>query len=201
MATSLVCVTSVRDKCSWQVNESCHTYEWLMPLTWMKLVRDTAPHGHVTSHMQMSISNVTQTNESCHTNGRVISHLWMSHVTHMNEPCKRTRHQMGESRHTYECVMSHVWMSLVTHMNESCQYMWMSHITTMTGSCHTYEGVMSWLTATRATYCNILQHIATHCNTLMTGVMSWLAATHATYCNILQHTATHCNTFMTRVRS
>jgi len=29
-----------------------------------------------------------------------MSHIWMSHVTHMNESC-----------HTYERVMSHIWMS------------------------------------------------------------------------------------------
>jgi len=39
----------------------------------------------------------------------VMSHTWMSHVTHMNESC-----------HTHEWVMSHTWMSHVTHMNESC---------------------------------------------------------------------------------
>jgi len=47
----------------------------------------------------------------------VMSHIWMSHVTHMNDSC-----------HTYERVMSHIWTSHVTHMNESC---------------HTYEWVMS----------------------------------------------------------
>jgi len=43
-----------------------------------------------------------------------MSHIWMSHVTHMNESC-----------HTYEWVMSHIRMSHVTHMNESCHaYEW-----------------------------------------------------------------------------
>jgi len=40
----------------------------------------------------------------------VMSHIWMSHVTHMNE-----------SWHIYEWVMSQIWISHVTHMNESCQ--------------------------------------------------------------------------------
>ena len=39
----------------------------------------------------------------------VMSHISMSHVTHINESC-----------HTYQWVMSHVWMSPVTHINESC---------------------------------------------------------------------------------
>jgi len=100
-----------------------------------------------------------------------MSHIWMSHVTHMNESC-----------HTYEWVMSHIWMSLVTHMNESC---------------HTYEWVMShiWMSTVSATHvnvfathyahCNTLQLTATHCNTLQHA---------ATHCSTLQHTAKHCNT-------
>jgi len=81
-------------------------------------------------------------NESCHTYKRVMSriewvmsHVWMSHVAHMNESC-----------HTYEWVMSRIWMSHVTHMNESCHtYEWvtphiqMSHVTYVNGACHKCE--------------------------------------------------------------
>jgi len=35
-------------------------------------------------------------------------HIWMSHVTRVNEAC-----------HTYEWAMSHIWMNHATHMNES----------------------------------------------------------------------------------
>ena len=49
------------------MNESCHTYEWVMSHIWM--------------------SHVTQMNESCHTYEWVMSYIWMSHVTHMNESC------------------------------------------------------------------------------------------------------------------
>jgi len=58
---------------------------------------------------------VSRVNESCYickspdTHESVMSHIWMSHVTHMNGSC-----------HTYEWVMSHIWMSHGTHMNESC---------------------------------------------------------------------------------
>jgi len=38
----------------------------------------------------------------------VMSHMWMSHVTHVNESCR-----------TCEWVMSHMWMSHVAHVNES----------------------------------------------------------------------------------
>jgi len=39
----------------------------------------------------------------------VMSHVWVSHVTHMCEP-----------RHTYQWVMSHVSISHVTRINQSC---------------------------------------------------------------------------------
>ena len=48
-----------------------------------------------------------------------------------------------------------------------------------------------------ATFCNTLQHTATHCNILH---MHWTESVWynmlytATHCNTLQHTATHCNT-------
>jgi len=60
-----------------------------------------------------------------------MSHIWMSHVTHMKEPCQ-----------TYESVMSHKWTSRITHMKESRDaYEWvMSH---MSEACHTHESVMS----------------------------------------------------------
>ena len=53
------------------------------------------------THIPMSMSHVTHTNESRlidqeeiiahndsgHTHGSFMSHIWMSHVTHMNESC------------------------------------------------------------------------------------------------------------------
>ena len=70
-------------------------------------------------------------NEACHTYEWVMSHIWMSHVTHMNE-----------SFHTDECVMSLCDMntSCHTHVNESCH----THVnglcpTHVNESCHTQE--------------------------------------------------------------
>jgi len=94
------------------MNESCHTYKWVMSHIW--------------------VSHVTPTNESCHTYEWVMSHIRMSHVTHMNESCHtyewvmshiRTSHvtHMIESCHIYEWVMSHIWRSHVTHTNESSE--------------------------------------------------------------------------------
>ena len=54
-----------------------------------------------------------------------MSHIWMSHVTHMNESC-----------HTYQRVISQIWMSHDPHMHKS-------YHTYVSKSWHTYEWVMS----------------------------------------------------------
>jgi len=104
------------------VNESCHTYEW------------------VTGHMCTSchtfeyfMSYIWTSHGTCARvkapwfeivmRRWVMSHTWMSHVTHINASC----HTHNESCLTYEWVMSHTFKH-VTHMNESC---------------HTHEWVMS----------------------------------------------------------
>ena len=91
------------------INESCHTYEWVMSHIWM--------------------IHVTHMNRSCHTyewvvsNERVMSHIWMSHVTRMNESC-----------HTYEWVMLHIWIeSCHTH---ECVPEVSSHIQMNPNSCY-----------------------------------------------------------------
>jgi len=100
--------------------------------------------SHVTHQSEMGItarqwmSHISCMNESCHISNqgqyhsaatlrgrtkvreRVMSHVWISHVTHMDE-----------SRHTHECVMSHVGMSRLTGQSaRKCWGMWnLSHLT------------------------------------------------------------------------
>ena len=95
---------------------------------------------HITgSRFKKKIKNLNRLPVMCHTNKWVMSHIWMSHVTHTNESyhIDERKHfidylscvtHINESCHTYEWVMSHIWMSHVTHMNESC---------------HTHEWVIS----------------------------------------------------------
>jgi len=92
----------------------------------------------VMSHIWMS--HVTHMNESCRTYEWVMSHIWMSHVAHI---CMSHVTHMNESCHSYGRVMSHIWMSHVAHMNESrhtsawvIRYVEMSHVTHMDESCH-----------------------------------------------------------------
>jgi len=122
------------------------------------------------SHIWMS--HVTHMDESCHTHGWVMSHIWMSHVTHTDESC-----------HTHGWVMSHIWMSHVTHMDESCHtyggvmsHIWMSPVTHMDESCHTYGWVMSHIWMSHVT------HMDESCHTYG-WVMSQIYMSHVTHMN------------------
>jgi len=87
-------------------------------------------------------------------------HIWMSHVTLMNESCHTYEwvlSHMNESCHTYEWVLSHMneschtWMSHVTYMNGCVTYewvvshVWMSHVAYMNGSCQTYTYIYVYI--------------------------------------------------------
>ena len=173
------------------MNESCHTYEWVMKHIWM---------SHVT-HMNESCRNwtshVMHVNGSCHTYEWVMSHIWMNRVKHTNVSCHTKRRVISECHstnltkgsqntnflralwkyiqhsaehsnpcrllctYTYEWFMSHIWMSHVTHMNESCHtyewvmwHIWMSHVTHMNESCHTYKWVTSHIWMSYVTHMN-----------------------------------------------
>ena len=149
------------------MNESCHTYEIVnIEIKLQECSIHTTPHAAWRSWM----SHVTHMNESCHTYECVMSHvyewvmshIWMSRITRMNE-----------SYHTYGWVMSHIWMSHVRHTNESyhtyelvtlhvwssqrrdetpgisqitpreARVSWMTQATDMDVSCHTCKWVMS----------------------------------------------------------
>jgi len=83
-----------------------------------------------------------------------LSHIRMSHVTHMNASC-----------HTYEWFMSHIWMSHVTHTNESCHtyervmsYVWMSHVPHMTKTTLTINKFIVWYTRSMRGYTHTSWH-------------------------------------------
>jgi len=76
--------------------------------------------------------------ESCNGYERVMSHIWTSHVTHMNESrhtyewvmwtsCEDAtktasvvKMRGGTACHTYQRVMSYIRMSQITHIHEAC---------------------------------------------------------------------------------
>jgi len=109
---------------------------------------------------------------SCHTNDRVMSHIWVSRVSHINATralilCVCSWHDtcsiMCVTYFFYMCDITHSYarhdscMCDMMHMlNEPCHTyeramsrVWMSHVTRMNESCGTYEWVMShtWVTS------------------------------------------------------
>ena len=145
-------------------DESCHTYEWVLPCS-MSL---STHQGSEYKRMHVWMSHVTyewvmsRMNESCHVCMSHVTyewvvyeacHIWWIHVTCMNKSC-----HIGMSHVPYEWVMSHIWMSHVPYkwvVNEPChvytsRHLWISHVTYVNESCHTCERVSpcstSWST-------------------------------------------------------
>ena len=152
-----------------------------------------------------------------------MSHIWLSHVTRVNE-----------SRHTYAWVMSYVRTSDATniHLTWVTSHIWMHHFTHINKLYHTHEWAMShtwmingaqrfdlhhtcWQSAdVRLSTILIVNNSqkSTHSAKLLRKTTIELAIEKiyhlrqlwhlscntlqhtATHCNTLQHTATHCNT-------
>ena len=117
------------NSCS-HMNESWHTYEWVMAHIWMSHGTHMNETWHtyewVMAHTWMGRG--THTNETWHAYDWVMAHIWTGHGTH--------EWAMAHIwMYTYKWVMAHIWMSHGTHMNESwntCEwvmaYMWMSQL-------------------------------------------------------------------------
>jgi len=100
-----------------------HPYEWHDPLTCVAWLIDTCDMIHSSGRL---------TNEKCHIclpDEWIMSHISMSHATHVNGSC-----------HTYGWAVSHVRMSHATHTKQSyLTHEWVTH--TNNGSCHPHEWV------------------------------------------------------------
>jgi len=108
-------------------------------------------------------SHDTRMNASWRTYECVMAHIWMRHVTHVNESllCNVLQHTAAHCN-TLQHTAAHC--NTLQHTATHCNIL--QH------------------TATHCNTLNTLQHTTTHCNTLQHTT---------THCNTLQHTATHCN--------
>ena len=140
-------------------------------------------------------------NTSCHTYQRVMSHISMSHISHMNESC-----------HTYEPLTPH---TLPPHTPYPLLYSahYISHListqptqpiqsTNYTGKSYTYHTLpptlfqhtlprIPFLPNLPSPYPKLSRYNTSH--SVSAHPISSLQHT-ATHCNTLQRTATHCNT-------
>ena len=100
------------------MKESCRTYEWVMSHT------GRIQRGHLwyaswwKTHRQSRRGQIDKG-----TYEWVVSHIWMRHVSHMNESCLVTHRQSRRGwieKCTYEWVMSHIWMShIMSHIGKA----------------------------------------------------------------------------------
>jgi len=107
------------------MDESCHTYGWVMSHIWMSHVThmDESCHTYrwVKSHIWMS--HVTRIDESCHIYGWVMSHIWMSCVTYRR--WQTTRDSIINFKTLKRFVarwseLQHRNLSCNTHLDLSC---------------------------------------------------------------------------------
>jgi len=131
----------------------------------------------VLSHVQ--ISHVTHLNELCHTYEWDVSQIWMSHVTCANESCHMCEWVMScisrEDTLKYAKTLPKMSMPYLT-----CEWVlahiWMSHGTHMNESLHTYEWVMA---RTRMGHGNESCHILMRHANMNVSCLIWM--THVTY--------------------
>ena len=112
-----------------QMNESCHTYEWVMSHIWA---------SGMTSTSLMSMPQMTIRTAMCH--------LWMSHVTHLRMSHVTRTSELYHLNIVHVNASDDVNVICVPHLNEACyayewvmSQVWMSHVTHLNASCHTYK--------------------------------------------------------------
>jgi len=136
------------------MNESCHTYEWVISHIWMGHVThiNDSSHTYEWVTFQLWIRFSATLLPPIHDRW-VTLHIWMGHVTHMSVSCR-----------TYEWITSHTYMSHITRTNESrlncgCTFQPPSSRQYMTGeSRHTHAWVTSHIWMSHVKHSNVSRH-------------------------------------------
>jgi len=174
-----------------RMNESCHTREVRLTCTrtwcWM---------GHVT-YMD---DHVTYMDESCHMYEGVMSHVWISHVTHIKcSWCAHTnvvlwvisriwmRHvtHMNQSRHTHEWVTSHTWSAADVHTHMILYASYHTHTITCDSFVCVWHG--SFVCVTWCMHISRIQYHFYESYHIYACVMSHIRISHVTHIRIGDH--------------
>jgi len=194
------------------INESCHTYKWVV--SHLQFNRVT----HMNELFHICIINVSRVYALCST------HEW-DIVLRPRETCVSDReiimmislgrktmslrdtHTHTHTRtHTHTCLyvcmryaahMQRIWIGNVTHMSESCHtyewvmsHVWMSRVSRAYAPCHTYEWVMSLVWMSHVSRMRHGTHMSDSCHAcewFMTLV--WMR--HVSRVYVLTYTHTH----------
>ena len=127
--------------------QECYIYQWATSHVWRSHIAYVCDVTHpylrddpIMWETHHHDRNVTCINESRHTCEGVMSHLcatWLIHMCDMTQLRERLTLTIGT----------------FTYINES--HVWMSHVTRMSASCHTYERAMSHTWETHAHHRNV----------------------------------------------
>jgi len=96
------------------------THSYALKSIWTSHARYTYLYSYIASWDTVPSYEWVMSHE-----GQVTSHIWMRHVTHMDESCHVTRMyesyhtNMNEPCHPYEWVIHCIWMSHATHKIQS----------------------------------------------------------------------------------
>jgi len=149
------------------MNESCLTREWIMSHTWMSHVTHTwtrravwtihVPHMNEVCHTHVCVI-MHCTHEHAGLYEKVTSRTWMSHVTQLQTPeqnlCCRVLECVAMCCRVLPCVAvccrvlpcaavcCRVLQCVAVYCSVCTSHIWMSHVTHMNESRHTYEWVM-----------------------------------------------------------
>jgi len=126
--------TPKNDSCHKHMNESRHTYKQQLPNVSMGRIRVNITNIYARQYSAYRWV-ASRIHESCHTNNPVVSQIFMSHVTLMDETC-----------HTHSWNMPHIskkhvtWNMSYTFMNASwisVIHLWMLNHDSACETCHT----------------------------------------------------------------
>jgi len=123
-----ICVSHVNKSCEsvmchiWMshvphMNELSPSYEWLIQwIIFMQMWGGAPP-------MKLGGTSVSHMNQSCHL-WCVVSHIWMSHVPHINTSCLfyewPIQYYVCKCQGVHHRWNSTTWMNHFSHVNESC---------------------------------------------------------------------------------
>jgi len=148
----------------WDMNESCHMYDWVRSLIWM-------------IGWDMS--------QTC---PWIIPHMWMSHVTGDVSVAPATHCNTLQHTATHCNTLQHAATHYVTLQHAgSCEWV-MSQVLL----CNRHTATRCNTLQHAATRCNTLQHAATRYVTLQHAASCEWVMSRVLLSN--RHTATHCNT-------
>ena len=128
------------------MNESCHTYKWVMSHTRM-------------SHAAFRISHIKHTNKLYQKHGRILSHVQITHISSLTPNC--ALHCVAECCRVLQCVAK-IGQRTSTDMKQKCALQCVAMCYRILQCVAVCCSVLQCVAAC----CSVLQYFAVCCNVL-----------------------------------